>query len=56
VFTIDELQQIVNILAQRPYGEVANLIARVFQEAQTLPPQTVESGSTLDLNAGNVAA
>ena len=54
MFTLDELQQIVNVLAQRPYGEVANLVARVFQEAQLLPqpaPQEV-----VDVNGGNVAA
>ena len=55
VFTLDELQQIVNVLAQRPYGEVANLIARVFQEAQLLP-QPAPQEAVVDVNGGNVAA
>jgi hypothetical protein len=53
VFTLDELQQIVNVLAQRPYGEVANLVARVFQEAQSLPQPAQQE--VMDLNGGNVA-
>lgn len=55
MFTLDELQQIVNVLAQRPYGEVANLIERVFQEAQLLPPQPAPQ-KVVDANGGNVAA
>ena len=56
MFTLDELQQIVNVLAQRPYGEVANLVARVFQEAQLLPPQPAPQEAAVDVNGGNVAA
>ena len=55
MFTLDELQQIVNVLAQRPYGEVANLVARVFQEAQLLP-QPAPQEAAVDVNGGNVAA
>lgn len=34
-FTKEELQQVVNVLAQRPFAEVVGIIGKIQQQAST---------------------
>jgi hypothetical protein len=55
MFTADELIAIFNILVQRPYAEVANLIVRIDQEYRAVAPAP-EPALDIDINQGNAAA
>jgi hypothetical protein len=54
MFTADELTAIFNILVQRPYAEVANLIVRLDQEYRAVAPAT--ESPEIDVNQGTVAS
>jgi hypothetical protein len=54
MFTLDELQQILNIVATRPYSEVYLLIPRIQEVAAPLVAAQ-QNDAVPDINSGKAA-